>query len=283
MLTNGTATQAAKDKLATAGTAPPTAGGLPDWERRLASYNITVDDRIIARISRMNATTTAASGDDGAAADESTEGDFVVEFDGATTEEDAVIVNSMKGTFPAALKGLDWIRALGVNLTDGAGGTDVKVQVDRQMQTTVPGVFAVGDMNSDGSGNVVHALYSAKKAVVVLHGEGALFSFLLFFSSIVCSFFWGGEFPFVGKVWGISVFCLSLFSFSFFTFFPFLHFSSLFFSSYFRRKTFLSVGGLDRNCSLLFSFFFSLSHPLPLFPLLLLVLLRARRISLKSS
>jgi thioredoxin reductase len=37
------------------------------------------------------------------------------------------------------------------------------------MMSSVPGVYAVGDANSDNSTNVPHALYSGKKAAVYLH------------------------------------------------------------------------------------------------------------------
>ena len=39
----------------------------------------------------------------------------------------------------------------------------------------MPGVFAIGDCNSDNSTNVPHAMFSGKKAAVFAHG---MFSFL---------------------------------------------------------------------------------------------------------
>lgn len=37
--------------------------------------------------------------------------------------------------------------------------------------TNVPGVYAVGDANTDNSTNLPHALWSGKRAAVGLHGE----------------------------------------------------------------------------------------------------------------
>lgn len=46
-----------------------------------------------------------------------------------------------------------------------------KIEVDPKMQTNVTGIFAVGDANTDGSTNVPHAMYTGKKAAVVVHGK----------------------------------------------------------------------------------------------------------------
>lgn len=55
------------------------------------------------------------------------------------------------------------------------GEKELKVLIDGDMKADsgagVDGVYAVGEMNSDGSSNVVHALWSAKRGVVAIHGE----------------------------------------------------------------------------------------------------------------
>ncbi|KAI1108717.1 hypothetical protein F5Y14DRAFT_445234 [Nemania sp. NC0429] len=53
----------------------------------------------------------------------------------------------------------------GVELADGM------MVVDQNMLTNIPGIYAVGDANSDTRTNVGHALYTGKTAVVHLHGE----------------------------------------------------------------------------------------------------------------
>ncbi|KAI0801623.1 hypothetical protein GGR55DRAFT_667928 [Xylaria sp. FL0064] len=53
----------------------------------------------------------------------------------------------------------------GVTLVDGM------MAVDDNMLTNVPGIYAVGDANSDTRTNVGHAIYTGKTAVVHLHME----------------------------------------------------------------------------------------------------------------
>ncbi|KAI8951257.1 hypothetical protein F4801DRAFT_299121 [Xylaria longipes] len=53
----------------------------------------------------------------------------------------------------------------GVKLVDGM------MAVDDNMLTSVPGIYAVGDANSDERTNVGHAFYTGKSAVVHLHME----------------------------------------------------------------------------------------------------------------
>lgn len=48
-------------------------------------------------------------------------------------------------------------------------GTNIQVQPN--METSVSGVYAVGDANNDGSTNAYHAMFSAKRAVVNIHGK----------------------------------------------------------------------------------------------------------------
>ena len=42
---------------------------------------------------------------------------------------------------------------------------------DSGMLTNVPGIYAVGDANSDEVTNVPHAIFSGKRAAVFCHGE----------------------------------------------------------------------------------------------------------------
>ena len=43
------------------------------------------------------------------------------------------------------------------------------------LRTTVPGVWGVGDANSDNSTNVPHAMASGKKAAVFCHGKSGFY------------------------------------------------------------------------------------------------------------
>ncbi|KAE8552576.1 hypothetical protein EYB25_003954 [Talaromyces marneffei] len=47
----------------------------------------------------------------------------------------------------------------------------VQVKVEPTMKSSDPGIYVVGDANNDGSTNVVHAMYSGKRAAVEIHVE----------------------------------------------------------------------------------------------------------------
>lgn len=55
----------------------------------------------------------------------------------------------------------------GVQLWGGRLAADVS----KGYATNVPGIYAIGDANSDNSTNVPHALYTGKRTAVFLHGK----------------------------------------------------------------------------------------------------------------
>ena len=119
MLTNGTyndttKAQASKD--------------LPDWTDRLALYNISVEDRIIASFSRVNKN------------DSDYNDDFRITF----TDGESIVRNAIKGNFPAELAS-NLPTKLGLKLSNES---DATVQVDHNMESSMPGVFMIGDANS---------------------------------------------------------------------------------------------------------------------------------------
>lgn len=121
----------------------------------LEKRHIKVDNRTITRITRLR---------DGSA-DRSGSGPSVPEYDlfrvdfetGASVER-----NTFFYTFENEQRSFVGERA-GVKLVDGM------MAVDDNMRTSVPGIYAVGDANSDERTNVGHALYTGKSAVVHLH------------------------------------------------------------------------------------------------------------------
>lgn len=124
----------------------------------LAKRNIKVDNRTITRIARLR--------DGGADRSDPSlpsmpEYDlFRVDFDtGASVER-----NTFFYTFDNEQRSFLGEKA-GVKLVDGM------MAVDDNMLTSVPGIYAVGDANSDERTNVGHALYTGKSAVVHLHME----------------------------------------------------------------------------------------------------------------
>lgn len=128
-----------------------------DAEAYLARRNIRVENRTIARITRLR--DGAAPGADPAVPTAPELDLFRVEWvDGSPAVERAVFFT----VFPNEQRSLLGPR-MGVELAAG------KMLVDRNMRTSVPGVYAVGDAGSDQATNVLHALYTGKLAAVDLH------------------------------------------------------------------------------------------------------------------
>ncbi|KXG54285.1 FAD-dependent pyridine nucleotide-disulfide oxidoreductase [Penicillium griseofulvum] len=126
-----------------------------DWKEQLAAWNTTIDNRTITSIERLQ--------DGGKNRDEMDHKQFDkfrLHFaTGEPVERNALIINFptvQTSTLPAQMH---------------LGMVGDKINVTSGMRTSEPGVFAVGDANSDGSTNVPHAMYSGKKAAVFVHVE----------------------------------------------------------------------------------------------------------------
>lgn len=150
--TNGTINEEARAK---------TEKEFPQWETFLKIHNVTVYDQKLKRIERLR------NGTDGtedpslpSVADHDL---FRVEFEGdETTVERAAFLSSWP-KIQASQIGKD----MGVWIW----GTKLAVNASIGHMTNIPGVYAIGDANSDNSTNVPHALYSGKAAGVYLHSE----------------------------------------------------------------------------------------------------------------
>ncbi|KAI5239937.1 hypothetical protein E4T43_06440 [Aureobasidium subglaciale] len=127
----------------------------PEWKQTLSTLGVQIDNRTITSITRLQ--------DGSNVQDESHTAEydmFEVNFvDGSAVKRSAFITN-----FPTRQTS-DLGVQMGVTL-DG-----VAMAVDSAKRTNVPGVFAVGDANNDGSTNVPHAMWSGKKSAVFLHVE----------------------------------------------------------------------------------------------------------------
>ncbi|KAL1634973.1 hypothetical protein SLS56_002057 [Neofusicoccum ribis] len=133
----------------------------PRWADFLALKGITVDNRIITDVVRLQ------NGAD--AYNETTDHSLptVPEFDkfrldfveGESVERDAFLVSFPKEQ--ASNVG----EQLGVTLYGGR----LYANSSNSLLTNVPGVYAVGDANTDNSTNLPHALWSGKRAAVSLH------------------------------------------------------------------------------------------------------------------
>ncbi|KAJ8131491.1 hypothetical protein O1611_g2132 [Lasiodiplodia mahajangana] len=124
----------------------------------LRKHNIRVDNRTISKITRLR---------DGSADHTDTNLPSMPEYDLFRVDFEtgpSVERNTFFYTFDNEQRSSIGERA-GVRLVDGM------MAVDDNMLTSVPGIYAVGDANSDERTNVGHALYTGKSAVVHLHME----------------------------------------------------------------------------------------------------------------
>lgn len=127
----------------------------------LLKRNIKVDNRTITRITKLR---------DGSANHTDPSIPSVPEYDLFRIDFDvgpSLERNVFFCTFDNEQRSLIGERA-GVKLADGM------MAVDENMLTSVPGIYAVGDANSDTRTNVGHALYTGKTAVVHLHGKSPM-------------------------------------------------------------------------------------------------------------
>lgn len=128
----------------------------PTWLQQLAAYNVTIDNRTIASIDRLQ---------DGAMVNSPAQDVEYDEFRVRFTDNATVLRSAFIGNFPSVQRSM-----LGVELGVAMVGNKMLVDADG-MRTQVAGVFAVGDANSDNSTNVPHAMWSGKRAAVAIHGE----------------------------------------------------------------------------------------------------------------
>ncbi|PYH69319.1 NAD(P)/FAD-dependent oxidoreductase [Aspergillus vadensis CBS 113365] len=145
--TNGTYTPANEIALA---------AKYPNWKEQLEAWNIGIDNRSIASIERLQ------DGDDHRDDTGRQYDIFRVHFtDGSSVVRNTFITNyptAQRSTLPEELS-LVMVDNK-IDTTDYTG-----------MRTSLSGVYAVGDCNSDGSTNVPHAMFSGKRAGVYVHVE----------------------------------------------------------------------------------------------------------------
>lgn len=127
----------------------------PNWRQLFDKYGVRVDNRVIASFERLQDGNTHKD-NHGRQFDI-----FRIHFvDGSHEDRHAFMTN-----YPSAQRS-DLPDRLGLAMIDGK----IDAQSNPGMRTTLPGVFAIGDCNSDGSTNVPHAMFSGKRAAVFLHG-----------------------------------------------------------------------------------------------------------------
>ncbi|KAL3478419.1 hypothetical protein BJX99DRAFT_224462 [Aspergillus californicus] len=130
----------------------------PDWEARMAAYNVKIDNRTISSFERIQ--------DGGKVTNDA--GDQQIDiFRIHFTEGEPVIRNAFLTNYDTAQRS-SIARDMGILINDDG---KIDTSVNPGMRTSMPGVFAIGDCNSDGSTNVPHAMFSGKRAAVFGHVE----------------------------------------------------------------------------------------------------------------
>ncbi|KAI1416286.1 FAD/NAD(P)-binding domain-containing protein [Hypoxylon sp. FL1857] len=130
----------------------------PNWQKYLQIHNVTVDNRTIARINRLK-----DGGDPPPDPSLPTAPEydlFSVDFTEGPSVERAAFFTS----FPDEQRS-DVGEKMGVTLYGGRLAADGS----RGLATNIPGVYAIGDANSDNVTNVPHALFTGKRTAVYLH------------------------------------------------------------------------------------------------------------------
>ncbi|PTB69247.1 FAD/NAD(P)-binding domain-containing protein [Trichoderma citrinoviride] len=132
----------------------------PQWEQYLKLHSITIDNRILTSIERLKNGTT---GDEDPSLPSVPEHDlFQLNFEtGPPVLRAAILTN-----FETAQKS---------NLGEETGvalyGGKLAVDPSHGLVTNIPGLFAIGDANSDNTTNIPHAMYSGKKTAVYIQVE----------------------------------------------------------------------------------------------------------------
>lgn len=132
----------------------------PQWETYLELNNVTVENRIIKSIQRLK---NGEAEDADPSLPSVPEHDlFRVNFDkGEPIERNAFFASFNDSQ--ASEVGPD----MGVDLWGGR----LAVDPTKGLVTNIPGVYAIGDANSDNVTNIPHALFSGKRTAVFLHGR----------------------------------------------------------------------------------------------------------------
>ncbi|KAF7196788.1 putative thioredoxin reductase [Pseudocercospora fuligena] len=131
---------------------------LAAWDEWLEIHKITIDNRTITSIQRLK--DAGSLNEDPSRATLPEHDLFQVNFNTGDPVQRAVFITNFEK---------EQKTKIGVNL--GVKLIENKMIADfaKGMITNVPGVYAVGDANTDNSTNVYHAMWSGKRASVSLH------------------------------------------------------------------------------------------------------------------
>ncbi|KAF4430549.1 Thioredoxin reductase [Fusarium austroafricanum] len=131
---------------------------LKKWEEYLQLHNVTIDNRTITAIKRLR---DGETGNKQPWLPTAPENDlFSVEFTTGEPVQRAAFLTS----FPDEQRSKVY-ESVGVELQNGR----LPANNSAGLVTNVPGVYAIGDANTDNVTNVPHAMFTGKRAAVYLH------------------------------------------------------------------------------------------------------------------
>lgn len=132
----------------------------PKWQTYLQIHGVRVENRTIAAITRLK---------EGYTGDEDPSLPSIAQFDSFNVEftEGAPIQRSAFLSSFGDEQASDVGEETGVKLYGGRLAADQA----NGLVTNIPGIYAIGDANSDNVTNVPHALFSGKRTAVFLHGK----------------------------------------------------------------------------------------------------------------
>lgn len=132
----------------------------PGWEKYLELHNVKIENRTIKSITRLQNGTT---GNEDPSLPTHPEHDlFEVEFDSKPSVTRAAFLTNFGEAQKSKLGEESGVALYGGKLAaDNSNG----------LVTNVPGIYAIGDANSDNVTNVPHALFTGKRTGVFLHGK----------------------------------------------------------------------------------------------------------------
>ncbi|KXX80753.1 Thioredoxin reductase [Madurella mycetomatis] len=130
----------------------------PDWERYLEIHGVRVDNRTITAITRLQ---NGTDDTEDPSLHSSPEHDlFQVDFtEGPPVQRAAFLVS-----YPS-----EQASKVGEEMGVQLWGGRLAVDPTAGLVTNIPGVYAIGDANSDNVTNVPHAMFSGKRTAVYLH------------------------------------------------------------------------------------------------------------------
>ncbi|CAG7564407.1 unnamed protein product [Fusarium equiseti] len=131
---------------------------LPQWKEYLKLHNVTVDNRTITEVKRIKSGDTHNADPSLPSVPEFDL--FSVEFTEGKPVERAAFLTSF-----ADEQRSDVGKKAGVTLYGGR----LQANESAGLITNVPGIYAIGDCNTDNTTNVPHALFTGKRAAVFLH------------------------------------------------------------------------------------------------------------------